>query len=79
MIIDFHTHVFPPEVVARREAFCARDPWLQELYGNPRARMATVDELLASMAAVGIVLPQMLWVVDFFATLFGVPLTGMTS
>jgi uncharacterized protein len=54
MIVDFHTHVFPPEVVARREVFCARDPWLGELYGNPRARMATVDNLLASMEADGV-------------------------
>ncbi|HEY7834533.1 MAG TPA: amidohydrolase family protein [Ktedonobacterales bacterium] len=54
MIVDFHTHVFPPEVVARREAFCARDPWFAELYANPRARMATVDDLLASMAVSGV-------------------------
>jgi hypothetical protein len=54
MIIDFHTHVFPPEVIARREAFCARDPWFAELYAHPRARMATVDDLLASMAAAGV-------------------------
>lgn len=35
--------------------------------------------LLASMAAVGIVLPQMLWVADFVAGLFGVQLVGMTA
>jgi uncharacterized protein len=54
MIIDFHTHVFPPEVIARRDEFCARDAWLGELYGNPRARMATVEDLLASMQADGV-------------------------
>lgn len=54
MIVDFHTHIFPPEVVARREVFCARDPWFAELYANPRARMATADDLLASMAAAGV-------------------------
>jgi predicted TIM-barrel fold metal-dependent hydrolase len=49
MIVDFHTHVFPPEIIARRDEFLARDVWLGELYGNPKAKMATVDDLLASM------------------------------
>ncbi|RZA04199.1 MAG: hypothetical protein EOP11_15600 [Proteobacteria bacterium] len=35
--------------------------------------------LLISMCAVGIILPQMLWVVDFFGVLIGHPLTGMTA
>lgn len=39
----------------------------------------TENALLASMAAVGIVLPQMLWVADFVAGLFGVKLLGMTA
>lgn len=54
MIVDFHTHVFPPEVVARRAEFCARDPWLAQLYANPRAKMATADDLLAAMDASGV-------------------------
>ena len=35
--------------------------------------------ILASMAAVGIVLPQMIWVLDFAAGLVGVKLLGMTA
>ena len=31
------------------------------------------------MAAAGIVLPQLLWVVDFVGELFGVPIVGMTT
>lgn len=54
MIVDFHTHIFPPEVVRRRVDFCARDEWLEELYGSPKAKMATADELLASMDADGV-------------------------
>lgn len=54
MIVDFHTHVFPPEVIAERDTYCARDDWLAELYGNPRARMASVNDLLASMDADGV-------------------------
>jgi predicted TIM-barrel fold metal-dependent hydrolase len=54
MIIDFHTHVFPPEIIADRDRFIRRDPWLRELYGNPKAKMASVDDLLASMEEEGI-------------------------
>ncbi|WIG60433.1 MAG: putative metal-dependent hydrolase of the TIM-barrel fold [Ktedonobacterales bacterium] len=54
MIIDFHTHIFPPGVIARREEFCRRDPWLGELYGNPQAKMATADDLIAAMTADGV-------------------------
>ena len=35
--------------------------------------------LLISMAAVGIIAPQLVWVVDFIATALGHPLTGMTG
>ena len=34
---------------------------------------------LVSMAAVGIVLPQLLWQLDFLGLLFGLPVTGMTQ
>ena len=37
------------------------------------------NPLLASMPAVGIVLPQMVWVADFLAGLFGIHLLGMTA
>ncbi|RYZ99640.1 MAG: hypothetical protein EOP11_19225 [Proteobacteria bacterium] len=35
--------------------------------------------LLISMCAVGIILPQMLWVADFLGVMIGHPITGMTS
>ena len=54
MIVDFHTHIFPPEIIAARDRFAARDPWFAELYGNPRARMADGADLLASMDADGV-------------------------
>jgi predicted TIM-barrel fold metal-dependent hydrolase len=54
VIIDAHTHLFPPEIRAQRTAYCARDPWFAELYRNPKARMATAEELVASMDAAGI-------------------------
>lgn len=37
------------------------------------------NAVLLSAALVGIFLPQMLWVVDFFCVLFGGKLTGMTN
>lgn len=54
MIIDAHTHCFPPEVVAARDAFAARDPWFAALYGNARAKLATADDLIHAMDAAGI-------------------------
>jgi uncharacterized protein len=54
VIIDFHTHLFPPEIVRQRERFIARDPWFAELYAHPRARMATADDLVTAMTADGV-------------------------
>lgn len=54
MIVDFHTHIFPPEIIARREEFAARDPWFGELYGDPRAKMADAEKLIAEMAQAGV-------------------------
>jgi predicted TIM-barrel fold metal-dependent hydrolase len=54
MIVDFHTHVFPPEVIAKRAEFAARDPWFAELYADPKARMASAADLVASMEQDGV-------------------------
>src|SRR5487761_2047406 len=54
MIVDFHTHIFPPEIIARRVEVAARDPWFGELYGDPRARMADADQLIAEMSLAGV-------------------------
>jgi hypothetical protein len=43
------------------------------------AAVWTENPLPAGMAAVGIVLPQMLWVADFAAGLVGLHITGMTA
>ena len=49
MIIDFHTHIFPPWLRERRDEYIKRDPCFSLLYSQPKARMATAEELLASM------------------------------
>tara|TARA_A100001391_G_scaffold117786_1_gene79834 strand:+ start:1793 stop:2524 length:732 start_codon:yes stop_codon:yes gene_type:complete len=43
------------------------------------AAVWTEKPIFASMAAVGIAVPQLLWQVDFLGNLAGVPLTGMTD
>ena len=54
MLIDFHTHIFSPEIQKQRARYCARDPWFNELYSNPRAYLATADELVAEMDSTGV-------------------------
>ncbi|MCI0776870.1 MAG: amidohydrolase family protein [Chloroflexi bacterium] len=54
MIIDAHTHIFPPVVNEDRDAYLQRDTTFRELYTNPKARIATAEELIASMDEAGI-------------------------
>ena len=52
--IDFHTHVFPPEIKKKRNKYIEQDPCFAILYSDPEAKMATADELIASMDEAGI-------------------------
>jgi predicted TIM-barrel fold metal-dependent hydrolase len=54
VIIDFHTHIVPPEIIARRDEYLTRDIWFRELYGNREARLVTADELVEAMDADGV-------------------------
>ena len=54
MIIDFHTHIFPPEVRERREEYLRRDGTFAEMYVSPKAKIATAEALLASMDGAGV-------------------------
>jgi len=49
MVVDFHTHIFPPQVSERREDYLRRDSAFAEMYSSPKAQIATAEELLASM------------------------------
>ena len=48
-VVDAHVHIFPPELAASRDAHLRRDLWFEHLYANPKARIATAEDLLASM------------------------------
>ena len=54
MIVDFHVHVFPPQIKADRSSYLERDAVFRSLYSNPKAKVATADDLLASMDAAGV-------------------------
>ncbi|MDO8715916.1 MAG: amidohydrolase family protein [Dehalococcoidales bacterium] len=54
MIIDFHTHIFSPHIKKDLGEYIARDPCFAALYSSPEARMATADELIASMDRDGV-------------------------
>ncbi len=49
MVVDFHTHIFPPQVRERREDYLRRDSAFAQMYAHPKAQIATAEELLASM------------------------------
>jgi predicted TIM-barrel fold metal-dependent hydrolase len=49
MIIDFHTHIFPPRLKSARHKYIGQDPLFGLLYANPKAKLATVDELISGM------------------------------
>ncbi|MBA7597727.1 hypothetical protein ES703_04733 [subsurface metagenome] len=54
MIIDFHTHIFSPRLRENREQYLGRDPCFAHLYSDPKAELATAEELIASMDQEGI-------------------------
>lgn len=54
MIIDLHTHIFPPDIAKHRDRYVERDPCFAELYSNPKSKLATAEDLIASMDQSGI-------------------------
>ncbi|NVM25094.1 MAG: amidohydrolase, partial [Desulfobacterales bacterium] len=45
MIIDFHTHIFPPEVRDKREEFFDHEPAFKLLYSVPGSKLAGAEGL----------------------------------
>lgn len=54
MLIDFHTHILPPRFREERACFADRDPCFALLYSQPKAKIATAEELLESMDRDGV-------------------------
>lgn len=53
-VLDFHTHVFPAEVVQARERYFPNEPWFEALYAAPQSRLATADDLARAMERDGV-------------------------
>jgi predicted TIM-barrel fold metal-dependent hydrolase len=53
-VIDSHVHIFPDEIVRGRSAWIERDRWFADLYAPVRAKLATAEDLIASMDIAGI-------------------------
>ena len=51
MIIDAHTHVFPPDLIARRNELLQDEPAFREVYADADAALASADDLLALVDA----------------------------
>lgn len=54
MIIDAHTHIFPPIIKDDRTPWLERDRGFAAIYSGPRARIAAADDLLLSMDRAGV-------------------------
>ena len=49
MIVDFHTHIFSRQMRDHRDEHVRLDPTFGELFSDPKAKMATAEELLQAM------------------------------
>jgi predicted TIM-barrel fold metal-dependent hydrolase len=56
VIVDAHTHAFPPDWIADRVNHCQRDRWFGELYEAPSAKMIDAVELMSAMDDAGVAL-----------------------
>ena len=54
MIIDAHTHLFSPDVIAHRSRYAQRDSFFDFLYSGTVARMVSAEEMIAAMDQAGI-------------------------
>lgn len=53
-IVDVHTHVFPPEIIKRRQEICKKDKGFSVLYGKESAVMVDIEGLCQYMESQGI-------------------------
>jgi uncharacterized protein len=49
MIIDFHTHIFPQDIVNNRDDYLKKDILFQTLYKETKAKLTTAEDLVSNM------------------------------
>jgi predicted TIM-barrel fold metal-dependent hydrolase len=54
VIIDFHTHITAPKIIACRDEYLVRDAWFRDLYADPSARLCCAEDLVAAMDRAGV-------------------------
>ena len=54
MVTDFHTHILPPWLSREREKWAERDATFGELLADPRARLASAEDLISAMDEDGV-------------------------
>ena len=54
MIVDFHTHIFPPFFRDQRDLFFQEEPAFESLYRSPKSRLVGREELLQNMDEEGV-------------------------
>ena len=54
MIIDFHTHIVPPKVKQKRDDYARKCSSFASIYSDPKAKLATAEEIIAAMDKDGI-------------------------
>jgi predicted TIM-barrel fold metal-dependent hydrolase len=54
MIIDFHTHIFPPVIRSDRDAYFPAEPAFKLLYDSPKARQIGAADMVAAMDQNGV-------------------------
>jgi len=54
VIIDFHTHITPPQIRERQLEYQGRDPVFASLYAQPKTKLASAEDVVASMDQCGV-------------------------
>lgn len=54
MLVDIHTHIFPPSFIKARKTLMKTEMQFGEIYGDSSAKMATAEDLLDSMSTAGV-------------------------
>jgi len=49
MIIDFHTHIVPPEIIKNRDQYFDSEPAFKLLYDSPKSKLVTAEDLIQMM------------------------------